>query len=128
MPPTPIAIAVVEFEDRFLIGVRPEGVALAGYWEFPGGKVNREESPADAARRECLEETGLAVEVGAPYPEVVHQYDHDRVRLYFFACRPLKPDETPRSPFRWVPRAELACYQFPDANKELIKFLLQTKA
>ena len=81
--PTPIAVAVVEHRGKYLIGRRPEGAALAGLWEFPGGKVEPGESPADAARRECLEETGLDVVVGAPYPEVVQQYDHDRVRSAF---------------------------------------------
>ena len=75
--PTIIAIAVVEHDDRFLIGQRPAGVALAGYWEFPGGKVEPDESPADAAVRECLEETGIQISVVGEYPTTRHQYDHD---------------------------------------------------
>jgi mutator protein MutT len=55
-----IAVAVVEHQGRFLIGKRPDDAALGGYWEFPGGKVEQGESPADAAIRECLEETGVA--------------------------------------------------------------------
>lgn len=122
--PTPIAIAVVEQDGRFLIGVRPKGVALAGLWEFPGGKVQPGETPADAARRECFEETGLDTEVGEPYPEVVHPYDHDRVRLHFFACRPVDAEQTPLAPFRWVARADLGSFQFPAANGALIEFLM----
>ncbi len=98
---TTIAIAVVEHDDHFLIGVRPEGVPLAGFWEFPGGKIQPDESPeAAAARRECLEETGLDVVIGAAYPEVVHQYDHAKLRLHFLAARPVDAKVTPQPPFR----------------------------
>ena len=49
MPPTPIAVAVVRYDGKFLIGRRPEGVPLAGLWEFPGGKVHAGETPEAAA-------------------------------------------------------------------------------
>ena len=48
--PTEIAVAVVELDGKFLIGLRPEGIPLAGLWEFPGGKVELDESPAEAAK------------------------------------------------------------------------------
>lgn len=121
--PTRIAIAVVEHEGRYLIGRRPEGVPLAGLWEFPGGKVQPGESAEQAAARECLEETGLAVEVGEAYPAVVHQYSHGKVALAFFACRPLDPRQTPHEPFRWVLAKDLGDYEFPEANGGLIDYL-----
>lgn len=120
-----IAIAVVEVDDRFLIGVRPEGVPLAGYWEFPGGKLQPGETPVEAARRECLEETGLEVLIGAEYPPVVHEYDHAKLRLHFFAARPVNAAQAPRAPFRWVPRSELGQFTFPPANERLVRFLLE---
>lgn len=121
--PTRIAIAVVEHHGRYLIGRRPEGVPLAGYWEFPGGKVQAGETAEQAAARECKEETGLEVAVGEPYPAVVHQYAHGKVALEFFACRPLEPEQSPRSPFRWVLAADLGEYQFPEANGGLVAYL-----
>ena len=123
-PPRRIAIAVVEHEDQFLVGQRPEGVPLAGCWEFPGGKVEAAETPEQAAARECFEETGLSVIVGEPYPAVAHQYDHAKVELHFFACRPVEASPTPRPPFRWVPRAMLAQITFPPANQALLSYLL----
>ena len=121
--PTPIAVAVVEHQGKFLIGRRPEGVALAGLWEFPGGKVQPSETPADAARRECLEETGLDVVVGAAYPEVVQQYDHDRVHLHFFDCSLVDAHAPTPDGYRWVAAHELAAYEFPRANEGLLALL-----
>jgi mutator protein MutT len=120
---TRIAIAVVEHAGCFLIGPRPAGVPLEGLWEFPGGKVGQGETPAEAAARECLEETGLQVEVGLPYPEHLHEYEHGRVHLHFFACRPLSPQDAPRPPFRWVPRRQLGEFSFPAGNRALLESL-----
>ena len=121
---TPIAIAVVEHEGRFLIGQRPAGIPLAGLWEFPGGKIEPRETPEAAAVRECLEETGLAVEPLFRYPEHIQEYDHGRVQLLFIACR-IEPDSAPepKAPFRWVARQELSHYEFPRGNRLLLETL-----
>lgn len=123
--PTPIAIAVVEDAARVLIGPRPAGAPLAGLWEFPGGKVAPGETPAQAAARECLEETGLVVEIGQPYQSVEHAYEHGRVRLWFFAATPRDASQTPRAPFRWVPLSVLRDYAFPPANENVVNSLLR---
>jgi mutator protein MutT len=123
--PTPIAIAVVEHEGRFLIGRRPESATLAGLWEFPGGKIEPGETAEAAAVRECLEEAGLPVEPLFRYPDRVQAYDHGRVALHFVACR-VKPNTpiAPRDPFQWVARNDLASYKFPDGNRGLLQVLL----
>jgi mutator protein MutT len=127
MPPTLIAVAVVERAGRYLIGRRPEGVALAGLWEFPGGKVEPSETPAEAAIRECREETGLEVTVLDEYANVVEQYAHDRVRVCFFRCRPTADENvtalTTPDGYRWVAGRELREYAFPKANEGLIAAL-----
>lgn len=125
--PVRIAIAVVEHAGRYLIGRRPEGVPLAGLWEFPGGKIHAGETPRQAAARECLEETNVAVAVGEAYPAIEHDYRHGRVALEFFACRPLDPASPPKPPFRWVPTAELAGYEFPEANAALVAELMRAR-
>ena len=123
MPPTPIAVAVVHHDGKFLIQQRPAGSKLAGLWEFPGGKIEANESPEAAAVRECLEETGLEVRVVGAYPEVVQQYDHDKVRIHFFACVPTNSPPPMPTSYRWVSATELRDYEFPRANAGLIAML-----
>jgi 8-oxo-dGTP diphosphatase len=117
--PTPIAIAVVEWEGQFLVGQRPEGVPLAGLWEFPGGKIEPGETPEAAAVRECQEETGLTVEPLFRYPQHVQQYDHDRLALHFIACRPAAG--LPAEP--GIPRPELPKYEFPSGNRGVLELI-----
>jgi mutator protein MutT len=120
-----IAVAVVEHGGRVLIGRRPPGVPLAGFWEFPGGKIGAGETAADAARRECREETGLAVDIQGTYCEVEEAYGHGRVRIRFLAASPIDPGQDVAEPFRWVAISQLADYQFPRANRAVIRELTQ---
>lgn len=125
MKPICVAIAVVQHEGRFLVGTRPAGVPLAGMAEFPGGKVQAGESPVEAAARECLEESGLMVEVGGEYFSTVQQYDHGLLEVHFFRCRVVGDKPAPHAPFRWVDAAELASLDFPAANGPLTEILLR---
>lgn len=117
-----IAIAVVERDGQFLIGLRPPGVRFAGYWEFPGGKALAGESTAVAAERECFEETGLRVAARSSLLRVSEAAAD--LQLDFIACEAVDGDALPLPPFRWVARAELAQYRFPPANDSVIELLL----
>jgi 8-oxo-dGTP diphosphatase len=127
--PTRIAVAVVEHNGQFLIGQRPPGVALAGLWEFPGGKAERNESVTAAAERECLEETGLTVVAVRELSRVTHEYAHGLVEVSFIACRAapasMANPATPQAPFCWVAREDLSRYKFPAANETLIERLVE---
>ncbi len=124
--PIDIAVAVVEWEGCYLVGVRDEQSVLAGYDEFPGGKVKSGETPAETARRECEEETGLAIDVeDLIVPVVEHAYAHGELRLHFFHGRvSSESDATPKPPFRWVDAKELSQLRFPEANQVVIETLL----
>ncbi len=84
-PRVEVAAAIIERPDgAFLMASRPAGKAYAGWWEFPGGKVEAGETPREALERELAEELGIAV--GQAYPWLTRDYDyeHARVRLHFF--------------------------------------------
>lgn len=85
-PRVPVDVAVgvlIAADGRFLLTSRPQGKVYAGYWEFPGGKLEAGESVEAALRRELVEELGI--EIGAVHPWRVElvDYDHARVRLHF---------------------------------------------
>ena len=121
---TSVAVAVVRQGGRVLIGQRPPGAPLAGFWEFPGGKVRPDESPEEAAVRECHEETGLEIRLEGPCEEVLFPYPHGRLRIYFYLARPAGDSAIPRAPFCWASLSELAGYRFPPANQAVLDRLL----
>ena len=127
-----IAIAVVDCAGHYVIGQRPEGVPLAGLWEFPGGKVESGEEIFAAAERETLEEAGLVVVADILMHVQEFAYDHGRVQLHFVLCR-VKDSVTGTDlpavnlPFRWVPHAALAEYSFPEGNREILAILRQSR-
>ncbi|MDD5330054.1 MAG: Nudix family hydrolase [Sulfuricella sp.] len=80
-----VAAAVVQKPDgSFLLAERPAGKPYAGWWEFPGGKIEAGESAYHALVRELHEELGIAVETAHPWLTRVYAYPHATVRLHFF--------------------------------------------
>jgi 8-oxo-dGTP diphosphatase len=79
-----VAVGVlIDTEGRFLLTSRPPGKVYAGYWEFPGGKVERGESIEQALRRELHEELGITIGGAHPWQVELMDYPHARVRLHF---------------------------------------------
>jgi 8-oxo-dGTP diphosphatase len=82
--PVDVAVGVlIDREGRFLLTSRPDGKVYAGYWEFPGGKVEAGESVEVALRRELHEELGIAIGAALPWQVTMHDYPHALVRLHF---------------------------------------------
>jgi len=81
---TEVAAAVIERPDgTFLLAQRPDGKPYPGYWEFPGGKIEAGENPAEALARELREELGIEVRDSTPWITRVYAYTHATVRLHF---------------------------------------------
>jgi 8-oxo-dGTP diphosphatase len=81
---TDVAAAVIERPDEFLLAQRPLGKPYAGYWEFPGGKIEPGEEPRAALARELKEELGIEVREATPWITRMYVYTHATVRLHFF--------------------------------------------
>src|SRR5688572_377142 len=79
-----VAAVLIRDDGRFLLGQRPPGKVYSGYWEFPGGKIERGEAPAAALRRELSEELGIEVTHAWPWLTRDYDYVHAAVRLRFF--------------------------------------------
>lgn len=83
---TPVDVAVgilINPQGHFLLTSRPEGKVYAGYWEFPGGKLEDGETVEEALRRELEEELGICVGAVHPWKTDLMDYPHARVRLHF---------------------------------------------
>ncbi|MBT9488266.1 MAG: NUDIX domain-containing protein [Rubrivivax sp.] len=83
---TPVDVAVgvlIDGQGRFLLTSRPAGKVYAGYWEFPGGKLEAGETVEAALRRELVEELGISIGPATPWKVEIVDYPHARVRLHF---------------------------------------------
>lgn len=123
-PLQPVDVAVVVLTDeagRLFVQRRSEDGPLDGVWEFPGGRVEPGENPAQAAVREALEETGAEVLLGEILEDVEHTYPDRSVRIRFYRAWPAAPGALPeRDGVRWAAPAELLASPIPEANRALI--------
>lgn len=90
MSASPVNVAVgilMKHNGDVLLGQRPEGKPYAGYWEFPGGKVEQDENILDALKREFMEELGIQILSAEPWCGVEYIYPHAHVRLHFYISR-----------------------------------------
>jgi 8-oxo-dGTP diphosphatase len=115
--PLVVTAAVIEREGRILIARRRDG-HLAGWWEFPGGKVEPGEGLAECLIRELWEELGIQVEVLAPLTLVEHVYPGKKVRLHAFRCRWLggEPKTNEHDRIAWVLPEELGAFSLAPAD------------
>ena len=122
-----VTAAVIERDGCFLVTRRPQGVHLEGYWEFPGGKCDPGEGLAACLARELREELDAAARIGDEVFTTTHAYPDRRVELHFLRCE-LAGDVQPQlgQEMRWVRREELAALEFPPADAELIRRLVQS--
>jgi 8-oxo-dGTP diphosphatase len=83
-----VTAAIIRRDDTVLLARRSPGQKLAGFWEFPGGKVEGGETPEESLARELKEELGIRARVGEKCAESFYQYDHGSFRIvaYFVDC------------------------------------------
>jgi len=122
------ACALIDADGRVLIAERPAGKAMAGLWEFPGGKVEAGERPEECLIRELAEELGIAVKEAclAPLTFASHNYPDFHLLMPLYVCRRWEGIVTPREGQRlaWVKPQRLRDYPMPPADEPLVAHLM----
>ena len=122
------ACALIDADGRVLIAERPAGKAMAGLWEFPGGKVEAGERPEECLIRELAEELGIAVNEAclAPLTFASHNYPDFHLLMPLYVCRRWEGIVTPREGQRlaWVKPQRLRDYPMPPADEPLVAHLM----
>lgn len=121
------AVALIDRDGRVLLAQRPAGKAMAGLWEFPGGKVEQGETPEAALIRELKEELGIDTWSSclAPLTFASHAYDSFHLLMPLFACRKWEGIVHGREgqTLAWVWAKDLNKYPMPAADLPLIPIL-----
>jgi 8-oxo-dGTP diphosphatase len=121
------AVALIDVDGRVLLARRPPGKALAGLWEFPGGKVAEGETPEAALIRELKEE--LAIDVAqsclAPFTFASHRYPDFDLLMPLYLCRRWQgtPKPLEGQELAWVRPARMTDYEMPPADRPLVAML-----
>jgi 8-oxo-dGTP diphosphatase len=123
-----VACALIDADRRVLIAQRPQGKALAGLWEFPGGKLDAGERPEAALIRELKEELGIDVKEAclAPLTFASHAYPDFHLLMPLYICRRWEGLIQPREgqALKWVLPNRLRDYPMPPADEPLIPMLI----
>jgi 8-oxo-dGTP diphosphatase len=111
---------------RILIAQRPPLGHVGGFWEFPGGKLHRDEGPRQALERELREELGVTVEAATPFMTYRHEYPERIVELHVFLVDRYsgEPRGVEGQPLRWVNLVELASAGLLEADQPIATALI----
>lgn len=120
-----IATAVVRKNGRLLITLRKPDGLLGGLWEFPGGKVLKNESPEDACKREIKEEVNLDIKIESHLTMIRHAYTHFKIKMDVFLCTYASGKIRLNGPvdFKWIRPENITNYPFPGANHKFFPAL-----
>ena len=122
-----VACSLIDTDGRILLAKRPHHSEMGGLWEFPGGKIESEETPEFALVRELKEELQIDTNESclAPLSFSSHRYPEFQILLLLYICRKWKgiPRALSASELKWVHANDLREYPMPEANKEFISHL-----
>lgn len=121
----PVVTAFIKKGDQVLVGKRPEGHSLAGQWEFPGGKIELNETPMEALKRELHEELGIQAEIGALRLAHTYTFGDRGILILFLDVKFWKgePKSQHHDELKWIAPEELGDFHIPEANRKILKTL-----
>ena len=118
------SIALIDCNDQILIAKRPDRKHLSGFWEFPGGKVEKGESPENALIREVKEELNININNKCIAPLTFSEFDYQKFHLLLllYVCRRWEgePMSMEKNEIKWVKANTLRQYKMPPADDSLI--------
>ncbi len=123
------AMVLIDNENRFLLAQRPQGKSHPGLWEFPGGKVKKNELPEEALVREMREELDITVAAGCLFPLTFVSYPYTEFHLLMpiYACRVWEgtPKPLEGQNIAWVAKKDAHKYALPPADEQILPSLLE---
>ncbi len=125
VPTHDIAVGIVQKGGKLLITRRKLDGLLGGLWEFPGGKLNKNETASDACIREIKEETGIIVKIDTHLTTIHHAYTHFKIKMDVFYCHFIQGEIHLNGPIdhHWITLSDIDTFAFPKANKKFIPLI-----
>lgn len=125
-----VAAAIIEKNGRILAARKRPGLHLAGYWEFPGGKLEADETPEECLQRELVEELGIHCQIGGFLAESLHDYGTKVIRLLGFHAHHRHGELrlTDHDAIRWLTVDELGSLQWAPADIPLVEAFVTQRA
>jgi len=118
------SVALINSDNQILIAQRPKEKHLSGLWEFPGGKVEKNESPENTLIRELKEELNVNINQKCIAPLTFSEFDYKEFNLLLllYVCRRWDgdPESMENNPIKWVKSNKLREYKMPPADESLI--------
>ena len=129
LKPLRVTAAVIENDGKVLIAKRKKGWRFAGKWEFPGGKIEPNETPEECLRRELREELDIETKIGDFFCSSTYAYPHATVQLLVYRAFHVSGEYTlhDHQEIRWVLPEDLLQYDFPEADDLVIEKLVNEK-
>ncbi len=118
-----VTAAIIEKDGKFLIAKRAKGKHLEGKWEFPGGKIEKNETPEECLTRELQEEFGILAKIGDFVAESLFQYGDRNIRLLGYRAKYISGEFrlNAHDDIKWILLNEFSGFDFAEADLPLIE-------
>ena len=120
-----VTAAIIKKDNKFLIAKRKEG-HLANKWEFPGGKLESNETPEDCLKRELHEEFGIETIIGKYLATSIYDYPHIKIKLMAYEVEYISGEFilNDHQEIKWVTKEDLSNYEFAPADIPIVNEIL----
>jgi 8-oxo-dGTP diphosphatase len=125
-----VTAAIIEKDGKFLIAKRSKGRHLEGKWEFPGGKIEKGETPEACLARELKEEFGIVTKIGDFVAESIFDYGDRKIKLLGYRAKYISGEFklNAHDEIKWINKSEFGIFDFAPADLPLIEKILNSNA